>query len=101
MARIVGGTVVAAGEQRKILPHFIKEEKHVFKKLISSAVMASVVALAIPFTGAASAEASACPRHHRSRTVARHRTYRPATYASGYTDSYGNRYSSYTAAKKP
>jgi hypothetical protein len=77
-----------------------------FKKLISSAIMTSVVALTIPFAAATTAEAYAgCPAHHRyRRTVSRRTTYRsyqPATYATGYTDSYGNRYTTYTAVRRP
>ena len=73
-----------------------------FKKLVSSAVMTSIVALTIPFAAASTAEA-ACPAHRHRRTVSRRTVYRtPANYATTYTDSNGNRVTTYsTVAKKP
>jgi len=77
----------------------------VFKKLITSAIMTSVVALTIPFattTVEASTHCTCRSRNHRyvsRRTVRRYRT---TNYASGYTDSYGNRYATTsTVVKRP
>lgn len=65
--------------------------------------MTSIVALTIPFAAVA-AEAHPGCRVHRSRAVSRrtsYRSYQPASYGRGYTDAYGNSYSSYRTVKRP
>src|SRR6187399_2533107 len=73
-----------------------------FKKLISSAVMTALVAVMIPFAATTAEAHNGCRAHrHRSRTVARHTTYRSYQPVSYYTDQYGNRVATYTTVKKP
>jgi len=77
--------------------------RSMFKKLISSAIMTSIVALTIPFSAITAEAHPGCRTHRHSRTVARRTTYRsyqPVTY---YTDEYGNRVATYstTTVKRP
>ncbi|MEO6656114.1 MAG: hypothetical protein ABIO36_08530 [Pyrinomonadaceae bacterium] len=80
-----------------------------FKKIISSAIITSVIGLTIPLAAATAEAHPGCRAHRvRSRTTSRrtaHRRYAPARYESGYSDSYGNGYATspttYRAESRP
>lgn len=81
-----------------------------FKKLISSAIMTSVMALTISFAATTAEAHPGCRAHrYRSRTTSRRTAYRhyaPARYErGGYSDSYDNGYASsrtpYRAERRP
>ena len=66
--------------------------------------MTALVAVMIPFAATTAEAHNGCRAHrHRSRTVARHTTYRSSQPVSYYTDQYGNRVATYTTTtvKRP
>ena len=82
-----------------------------FKKLITSTIMASLMALTIPFAATSVEASTGCtcrnPHRYTSRARSRRRTYRRnyATYSNGYSDSYANGYTAsrtaYVAERRP
>lgn len=91
-----------------------------FKKLVTSSIMALAVTAAIPLTATTAEAHPNCKAHRSSRTTSRRTTYRRTNrsypqatysngyserYADGYSDSYTNGYttsrSTYVAEKRP
>jgi hypothetical protein len=107
------------------LAHWLPRDRHwilqkrsrrrtqVFKKLVSTAIMTSMVALTIPFAAGTAEAHPGCGSHRtRHRTTSRRTTYRRTSnyastrYANGYSESAGNGYyttsgTNYTTAKRP